>query len=33
MFMEWDIDMYDKETKTGCKVQSSTLNEELGQII
>ena len=32
MFMEWDIDMYDKETKTGCKVQSSTLNEELGQI-
>ena len=32
MFMEWDIDMYDKETVTGCKVQSSTLNEELGQV-
>ena len=32
MFMEWDIDMFDKETLIGCKVQSSTLNEELGQI-
>ena len=32
MFIEWDIDMYDKETVTGCKVQCSTLNEELGQI-
>ena len=32
MFMEWDIDMYDKESFSGCKVQSSTLNEELGQI-
>ena len=32
MFIEWDIDMYDKETSTGCKVQCSTLNEELGQI-
>ena len=32
MFMEWDIDMFDKETSIGCKVQSSTLNEELGQI-
>ena len=32
IFMEWDIDMYDKETVTGCKVQSSTLNEELGQV-
>ena len=27
MFMEWDIDMFDKETSIGCKVQSSTLNE------
>ena len=33
MFIEWDIDMYDKETATGCKVQSSTLNEELGQVM
>ena len=32
LFMEWDIDMFDKETSIGCKVQSSTLNEELGQI-
>jgi phospholipid-transporting ATPase len=32
MFMEWDIDMYDKESLSGCKVQSSTLNEELGQV-
>ena len=32
LFMEWDIDMLDKETSIGCKVQSSTLNEELGQI-
>ena len=32
MFMEWDIDMFDRETSIGCKVQSSTLNEELGQI-
>ena len=32
MFMEWDIDLYDKESCTGCKVQTSTLNEELGQI-
>ena len=28
----WDIDMFDKTKKYGCKVQSSTLNEELGQI-
>ena len=32
IFMEWDIDMFDRETSIGCKVQSSTLNEELGQI-
>ena len=32
IFMEWDIDMYDKKTMRGCKVQSSTLNEELGQV-
>ena len=28
----WDIDMFDKTKTYGCKVQSSTLNEELGQI-
>ena len=28
----WDIDMFDKTKRFGCKVQSSTLNEELGQI-
>ena len=32
IFMEFDIDMYNKNDMTGCKVQSSTLNEELGQI-
>ena len=32
MFMEFDIDMYSKKDMSGCKVQSSTLNEELGQI-
>ena len=28
----WDIDMYDVTKTYGCKVQTSTLNEELGQI-
>lgn len=28
----WDIDMYDTTKTYGCKVQCSTLNEELGQI-
>ena len=32
MFMEFDIDMYSKKDRSGCKVQTSTLNEELGQI-
>ena len=32
IFMEYDIDMYSKKDMSGCKVQSSTLNEELGQI-
>jgi magnesium-transporting ATPase (P-type) len=30
--MEFDIDMYYKKDMSGCKVQTSTLNEELGQI-
>ena len=28
----WDVDMYDITKTYGCKVQTSTLNEELGQI-
>lgn len=28
----WDLDMFDSSKRYGCKVQSSTLNEELGQI-
>ena len=32
MFMEFDIDMYNKKDMSGCRVQTSTLNEELGQI-
>ena len=32
MFMEFDIDMYSKKERSGCKVQTSPLNEELGQI-
>lgn len=31
MFISWDTDMYDKKTKS-VLVQSSTLNEELGQV-
>ena len=30
--MGWDIDMFDTTKTFGCKVQTSTLNEELGQI-
>ena len=32
MFMSWDIDMFDKERDIGMKVQTSTINEELGQV-
>lgn len=31
-FMEWDIDIYDMELDMPTKVQSSNLNEELGQV-
>ena len=31
-FISWDIDIYDKEKKVMTKVQTSTLNEELGQV-
>ena len=32
MFLEWDRDMYDPDTDEPAKVNSSDLNEELGQI-
>ncbi len=32
MFINWDINMYDKENRIPAKVQTSTLNEELGQV-
>lgn len=32
MFISWDINMYCRETNTPAYVQTSTLNEELGQI-
>ena len=31
-FISWDIDIYDQRQKVTTKVQTSTLNEELGQI-
>ena len=31
-FISWDIDIYDKRQKVTTKVQTSTLNEELGQV-
>ena len=31
-FISWDIDIYDKKQKVMTKVQTSTLNEELGQV-
>ena len=32
MFISWDIDMYDQQKRIPAKVQTSTLNEELGQV-
>jgi len=32
IFISWDINMYDEESENFAKVQSSTLNEELGQV-
>jgi len=32
MFIAWDINIYDKERNTPTRVQSSNLNEELGQV-
>lgn len=31
-FMEWDLDLYDTETNQQCIVNTSDLNEELGQV-
>lgn len=31
-FMEWDRDLYDMETNQQCVVNTSDLNEELGQV-
>lgn len=30
--MEWDIELYDAETNQPCIVNTSDLNEELGQV-
>lgn len=32
MFISWDIHIYETSTRTPAKVQTSTLNEELGQV-
>lgn len=32
LFMEWDPDLYDEETNQHCIVNTSDLNEELGQV-
>jgi len=32
MFISWDINLFYKETNTAAYVQTSTLNEELGQV-
>lgn len=31
-YMEWDLDLYDAETNQQCVVNTSDLNEELGQV-
>jgi len=30
--MTWDINLYDRKNRCPAKVQTSTLNEELGQV-
>ena len=32
IFMSWDVEIYDTEKDLSTKVQSSNLNEELGQV-
>lgn len=33
LFLEWDVDLYDVEMNQQCLVNTSNLNEELGQVI
>lgn len=33
LFLEWDLDLYDVEMNQQCLVNTSNLNEELGQVI
>lgn len=32
LFLEWDLDLYDAEMNQQCLVNTSNLNEELGQV-
>lgn len=32
LFLEWDLDLYDVEMNQRCLVNTSNLNEELGQV-
>lgn len=32
LFMEWDLELYDESTDQPCVVNTSNLNEELGQV-
>lgn len=32
LFLEWDYDLYDVDTNQQCLVNTSNLNEELGQV-
>ena len=32
MFFKWDVDMYDEENDLNARVNTSDINEELGQI-
>lgn len=32
LFLEWDLDLYDVEMNQQCLVNTSNLNEELGQV-
>lgn len=32
LYLQWDLEMYDEETDTAAKANTSDLNEELGQV-
>lgn len=32
LFMTWDVEIYDTQKDLPCRVQSSNLNDELGQV-